>query len=366
MSIIIAISRYLLPILTLIILTKCVLSLLLGHPKEKTYGYIIDMADGEPYALNMWETAVGRSNSCDIVIGYDTVSRFHAVISRRIDGWYVYDLLSKSGILLGGEKIDKKATIKSGDVLSFGAAQFRFMVADDPVVRVGKKNKKSAAKPAGERQAPKSERPPFERSAQAAPGEPNAFETGESVYGDVGYGAYRNPSQSFEDAQGSVYDNAAAYEDDASYGFYSQENKPHLNFEAYTAQRQQNEKSDSIFTSYDVQTPPRSQAQEFRFAPRKNTLVNRDTGETFILCGNLVSIGRGRSNDIKLGSPAVSRKHANLVLYEDGWAIDDAGSTAGTYLNGTKISEPQLLFEGDIIGLGDERLTFTSNPSGLK
>ena len=119
MSVVIGISRYLLPLLTVLILTKCVLALLLGHPKDKIYGYIIDMIDGERYPLNMWETSIGRSNSCDIVVGYDTVSRFHAVISRRIDGWYIYDLLSKSGIEINGKKADKKATVRNGDILTF-------------------------------------------------------------------------------------------------------------------------------------------------------------------------------------------------------------------------------------------------------
>ena len=120
MGIVIGISRYILPVITLVILIKCMLSLLLGHPKEKTYGYIIDALDGERYELNMWETSIGRSNSCDIVIGYDTVSRFQAVISRRLDGWYIYDLLSKAGIYVNGEKIEKKAMISGGDVLTFG------------------------------------------------------------------------------------------------------------------------------------------------------------------------------------------------------------------------------------------------------
>ena len=139
MNLVIGISRYILPFLTLLILIKCMLSLLLGHPKEKTYGYITDLADGERYPLNMWETSVGRSNSCDVVIGYDTVSRFQAVISRRIDGWYIYDLLSKSGILVNGKKVEKKAMISGGDRLTFGGAVFSFEIADDPVSLVGKR-----------------------------------------------------------------------------------------------------------------------------------------------------------------------------------------------------------------------------------
>ena len=105
MDIIWAVSRYVLPAITVIILIKCVLTLMLGHPKEKIYGYIIDMKSGNRYALNMWETSVGRSKSCDVVLPYDTVARSHAVITRRIDGWYIHDLLTKARLTVNGEEV---------------------------------------------------------------------------------------------------------------------------------------------------------------------------------------------------------------------------------------------------------------------
>ena len=45
------------------------------------------------------------------------------------------------------------------------------------------------------------------------------------------------------------------------------------------------------------------------------------------------------------------------VLYEDGWAIESAGA-GKTLLNGRRVTAPQLLFDGDIIAIGDERLYF--------
>ena len=148
MELVTEISRYFIPIVTIIILTKCMMTLWLGQPKEKTYGYIVDMYDGERYELNMWETSIGRSNSCDVVISYDTMSRFQAVIARRNDSWYIHDLRSKSGVKVNGKKIDKKQTIKDGDMLTLGSKRFRFQIADDPVVRVGKKKKKAQSKKA--------------------------------------------------------------------------------------------------------------------------------------------------------------------------------------------------------------------------
>lgn len=381
MSFIIAISRVILPIIAVVILTKCMLSLVLGHPKEKTYGYIIDMFDGESYPLNMWETSIGRSNSCDIVVGYDTVSRFQAVISRRIDGWYVYDLLSKSGVRINSEVIGKKATVKSGDVINLGGMDFRFMVADDPVVRVGKKKKSNKHKnftPVNSR----TENEYYENGQSYIDGKPynnaNPFADEQRINGE------RDERPSYENSKAYEKEESTSLFDDETYTysvfgddgyFYKQKGKTVTEMplkENFAVPKGESVDGDldSIYSdkpSLTVETPNRSTAEEsFTYQGAKPAIFNRDTGEVFILCGNTVSIGRSRGNDIKLMSPSVSRHHADLVLYEDGWAIIDANSSAGTTLNGEKINEPQLLFEGDVIGLSDERLYFTRNPALYK
>ena len=50
-------------------------------------------------------------------------------------------------------------------------------------------------------------------------------------------------------------------------------------------------------------------------------------------------IGRSKSSDIQIDYPTVSRNHAVLTRYDDGsWTITDAGSKAGTQVNGKKIT----------------------------
>ncbi len=295
MQFITAISRFILPAITLIIIIKCILSLWLGHPKEKTYGYIIDMVKGERYALNMWETSIGRGASCDITLSYDNVARTHAVFTRRIDGWYIHNInyvkwkrlaelegkISRSSrkntssiIKVNGTRVEDKATVSDGDIITLGNIRLRFEVADDPVQKVGKRKKKNQEKAVS---APAREMP--------------------------------------------VYD----------------------------IDRKQTESG-----SYTVETP------EKRTAPRKSSqpkIINKDTGEAFILCGNEVSIGKGRC-DIKLSSRRAANKHALLILYEDGWAISDCSGGKGTMLNGKLVTSPQLLFSGDVIAIGDERLFY--------
>ncbi|MBR2079789.1 MAG: FHA domain-containing protein, partial [Clostridia bacterium] len=299
MELVTEISRYFIPIVTLIILAKCMMTLWLGQPKEKTYGYIVDMYDGEMYELNMWETSIGRSNSCDVVISYDTVSRFQAVIARRNDSWYIHDLRSKSGIKVNGRKIEKKQTIKDGDVLTFGNMRFRFEIADDPVVRVGKK-KKGKNKP----------------QTKKAPPQTSTTKT----------------------SQGSTKADTAPKQT----GYYSETNKPQLNLQKKAP------------SSYTLEAPSGTKIRR----TAKPTVINKDTGEAYLLTGNQVIAGTAPRSHIRLKSSECSKKHAAFVLYEDGWAIEDLGSAKGTRLNGKKITSPQLLFDGDVISLADERLYY--------
>ncbi|MBQ7295279.1 MAG: FHA domain-containing protein [Clostridia bacterium] len=295
MEFITSISRIVLPIITAVLLIKCILTLWLGHPKEKTYGYITDMLSGERYALNMWETSIGRGAACDINVSYDSISRVQAVITRRIDGWYIYDTLSKAGNKVNGEKINKKQTIENGDIITMGKVRFRFEIADDPVIRVGKQKKK-AAKKAAEAKMP----------AQKAPQAPTSS------------GTQARPVRT----------------------------SPQPAATPHRAKRPD---------SYTVETPKTQRKNVRRIT--QNCLVNKDTGEIFILCGNEVKIGTGRRCDIRLTSKHAAKLHAAVVLYEDGWAIEDAG-TGKTLLNGKRVTAPQLLFDGDIIALADERLYF--------
>lgn len=63
-------------------------------------------------------------------------------------------------------------------------------------------------------------------------------------------------------------------------------------------------------------------------------------------------IGRDDNVDIVIPTPAVSRRHARLMQEGDGYAIEDLGSSNGTFLNGEKLSGKKSLKAGDQIRLG--------------
>ena len=66
-----------------------------------------------------------------------------------------------------------------------------------------------------------------------------------------------------------------------------------------------------------------------------------------------VRVGRGRSNELVLHDPSVSREHAELVRSKDGrgWRVRDLDSTNGVAVNGAKVRDQQLAL-GDTITFG--------------
>ncbi len=70
-----------------------------------------------------------------------------------------------------------------------------------------------------------------------------------------------------------------------------------------------------------------------------------------------VSVGRSRQNEIKLLAEQASRKHCKIVKAEIGYKVVDTQSSNGTYVNGLKVDEKQLV-EGDVISIGQATITF--------
>ena len=64
-----------------------------------------------------------------------------------------------------------------------------------------------------------------------------------------------------------------------------------------------------------------------------------------------LSIGRAESADLRLDSPIVSKAHAVILRRDGGLAIEDLGSTNGTYLGARRI-ERAALAEGDRVVVG--------------
>lgn len=125
-EIITSMSRYLLAGMGFIILIICCFSLLrIRAPKVKP-ALFIDTVKGVEYPVTHWETSIGRSGSCDITLSFETVSRFHAVLTKQKKGWVITDTLSRTGTYVNGKKIKEPTVIKNGDTLIFGGVSLLF------------------------------------------------------------------------------------------------------------------------------------------------------------------------------------------------------------------------------------------------
>ena len=66
----------------------------------------------------------------------------------------------------------------------------------------------------------------------------------------------------------------------------------------------------------------------------------------------VTALGRDAGNDVVLNDEAASARHS-IVSFSDGeWWIEDAGSTNGTVVNGTKIWQKERLHYGDELTVG--------------
>ncbi|MEK6574125.1 MAG: FHA domain-containing protein, partial [Chloroflexota bacterium] len=78
-----------------------------------------------------------------------------------------------------------------------------------------------------------------------------------------------------------------------------------------------------------------------------------NVGKAFELVKDVVTMGRDMSNDIVINDAESSRHHCRLSRQGEAYAIEDLGSTNGTFVNSARVSGPRTLNNGDIVGIGE-------------
>jgi phosphoserine phosphatase RsbU/P len=80
----------------------------------------------ERYPLAKPRVTIGRSRESDIFLPDQWLSRHHAAVEDRGDGYWVCDLNSKNGTLLNGEPVREWRRLRPGDVITLGEHALTF------------------------------------------------------------------------------------------------------------------------------------------------------------------------------------------------------------------------------------------------
>ena len=121
------ISRYILPVVALILVARCVGSMLRAHYDPETWAYLY--LPGEiMIPLRHWECILGRARSVDGQIDDPTVGKLHACLIRSATGkWKIYPL-GKGSTQVNGEDVPPRGlAIQDADVLTLGDVPARFV-----------------------------------------------------------------------------------------------------------------------------------------------------------------------------------------------------------------------------------------------
>ena len=92
------------------------------------------------------------------------------------------------------------------------------------------------------------------------------------------------------------------------------------------------------------------------------TIQGMNPGQCFPIEGEVAVLGRHPDCDIVLESGAVSRQHAQLLVIDGVYYVEDLGSRNGTFVNGQPVLERRALAENDKLAICDLLFVFRSAP----
>ena len=123
------VSRFVFPVLAIIIFVRCLLPLMSGGRKPAPWAYLV-LQGGDVRPLSHWENSVGRGNSCDVVINMKFISRIHAVIMKKGRKWYITDLDSKGGVTVNDMATSGLVRVGDGDIIKLAGLEMKIIPAE--------------------------------------------------------------------------------------------------------------------------------------------------------------------------------------------------------------------------------------------
>ena len=91
---------------------------------------------GKMFPLNKEVTVLGRDAACEIVLADSQVSKRHAKITRKDDGFHIEDLHSLNGTTVANQALTETRRLEDGDLIEVGGSQFAFAKGDPTILSV--------------------------------------------------------------------------------------------------------------------------------------------------------------------------------------------------------------------------------------
>ncbi len=118
------------PVLPLVTV-RIVMAEIIGSAQETSQGAFVAVYQGdrvrEMYKLTRGsEIAVGRDESCQIMLADDVCSRRHGAFVWKDSAWWIHDLGSRNGTLVNGQRISQPWALQEGDLIRVGKTKLRF------------------------------------------------------------------------------------------------------------------------------------------------------------------------------------------------------------------------------------------------
>lgn len=114
----------------------------------------------------------------------------------------------------------------------------------------------------------------------------------------------------------------------------------------------------AAFSSTEGAPTPHAATSQPTTGPTLNgRLVCLTDGREYLIGDQGLVFGRDASCDVVLGGDDISRRHAEIQLGPNGYAVTDT-SANGTLVNGQRITAPRILARADILRLGSDEFRF--------
>ncbi|MEG0875985.1 MAG: FtsW/RodA/SpoVE family cell cycle protein [Oscillospiraceae bacterium] len=120
-------SRFMLPIIAVAVISRCVRSMLSERYEPEVWGYL-DLPDGSRVPLRHWECTIGKSRGCDIVVNSQRLASRQVVLIRNEQGkWTAFDIGGGNPSYVNDEEIPENgAALLDGDTLELSGCSLNF------------------------------------------------------------------------------------------------------------------------------------------------------------------------------------------------------------------------------------------------